>query len=32
VDERVSDRPANLPVEDVITAHLDALARELGYQ
>jgi FdhE protein len=32
VDERVSGRPANLPVEDVITAHLDALARELGYQ
>lgn len=32
VDERVSGRPANLPVEDVITAHLDALAWELGYQ
>jgi FdhE protein len=32
VDERVSGRLANLPVEDVITAHLDALAGELGYQ
>jgi FdhE protein len=31
VDERVSDRPANLLVEDVITAHLDLLAREQGY-
>jgi formate dehydrogenase maturation protein FdhE len=32
VDERVSGRLANLLVEGVITAHLDALARELGYQ
>ncbi|MEW5960860.1 MAG: formate dehydrogenase accessory protein FdhE [Chloroflexota bacterium] len=31
VDERVSGRPANLPVEDVITAYLDALAGEQGY-
>ena len=32
VDERVSGRPANLAVEDVITAHLDVMASELGYQ
>lgn len=32
VDERVWGRPANLMVEDVITAHLDALAREQGYR
>ncbi len=32
VDERALGRPANLPVEDVITAHLDVLAREQGYQ
>ncbi len=32
VDERLSGHPANLPVEDVITAHLNALAREQGYQ
>jgi FdhE protein len=32
VDERVWGRPANLMVEDVITAHLDTLAREQGYR
>ena len=32
VDERVSGRPANLPVEEVVTAHLDVLAREQGYR
>jgi FdhE protein len=32
VDERVSGRPASLPVEEVITTHLDVLAREQGYQ
>ena len=32
VDERVAGRPANLPVEDVITSHLDTLAREYGYR
>ncbi len=32
VDERVSGRPANLTLEDVMTAHLDVLAREPGYQ
>jgi FdhE protein len=32
VDERVLGRPANLLVEDTITAHLDVLAREQGYQ
>lgn len=31
VDERVLGRPANLPVEDVITTHLDTVAREQGY-
>jgi FdhE protein len=32
VDERVSAGQANLLVEDVITSHLDILAREQGYQ
>jgi FdhE protein len=32
VDERVSGRRVNLLVEDVITTHLDMLAREDGYQ
>jgi FdhE protein len=32
VDDRVSGRTANLPVEDVVTAHLGALAVEQGYQ
>jgi FdhE protein len=32
VDERVSARPANLLVEDMITPHLDILARDQGYQ
>jgi hypothetical protein len=32
VDERVWGYPANLLVEEVITAHLDVLAREQGYQ
>lgn len=32
VDERLSGHPANMPVEDVITAHLDVLAREQGYR
>jgi FdhE protein len=32
VDERALGRPANLLVEEVITAHLDVLAREQGYQ
>jgi FdhE protein len=32
VDERVLGRRANLPAEDVITAHLDVLARDQGYQ
>jgi len=32
VDERVSGRPANLLAEDVITAHLDVLARDHGYR
>jgi FdhE protein len=32
VDERVLGRAAHLMVEDVITAHLDAMASELGYQ
>ncbi len=32
VDERVSGRPAMLAVEEVITAHLDILARERGYR
>lgn len=31
IDERVLGRPANLPAEDVITAHLDTLAQEQGY-
>ncbi len=31
VDERVSAGPANLLVEDVITAHLDTVAKEQGY-
>jgi FdhE protein len=31
VDERVSGRPANLWIEEVITAHLDVLAGEQGY-
>ena len=31
VDDRVAGRPANLLVEDVITSHLDTLAREHGY-
>lgn len=32
VDERVSAAPANLLVDDVITPHLDILAREQGYR
>lgn len=32
VDERVLGRSANLPVEEVVTAHLDVLAREQGYR
>lgn len=32
VDERVSGHPANLLVEEVVTAHLDVLAREQGYR
>ena len=32
VDERVLGRPANLSIEEVITTHLDVLAREQGYQ
>ncbi len=32
VDERVLGRPVNLLVEDVITAHLDEVAKEQGYQ
>ena len=31
VDERVLGRPANLLVEEVVTAHLDVIAREQGY-
>jgi FdhE protein len=32
VDERVLGRPANLLVEDIVTPHLDVLARDQGYQ
>ena len=32
VDERVLGHPASLPVEEVITSHLDRLAEEQGYQ
>jgi formate dehydrogenase maturation protein FdhE len=32
VDERISGRPASLPVENIITDQLDVLAREQGYQ
>jgi FdhE protein len=32
VDERVSGHPTSLPVENIITSHLDVLAREQGYQ
>ena len=32
VDERVMGRPSSLPVEDVITAHLDMLAKEQRYR
>ncbi|HIC89599.1 MAG TPA: formate dehydrogenase accessory protein FdhE [Anaerolineae bacterium] len=32
VDERVTGHPANLLIEDVITAHLDVLAAEQGYR
>ncbi len=31
VDERAAGHPTNLSVEDIITAHLDILAREHGY-
>jgi FdhE protein len=32
VDERVTGHAANVPVEDLLTAHLDMLAQELGYR
>jgi len=32
VDERVTGRAADIPVEDLLTAHLDTLAQEMGYQ
>lgn len=32
VDERISGRPASLPVENIVTDQLDVLAREQGYQ
>jgi len=31
IDERAAGRPTNLWVEDIVTAHLDTLAREYGY-
>jgi FdhE protein len=32
VDERELRRPAQLLVEDIVTAHLDILAQQQGYQ